>query len=362
MGGPDGEGETSCCRLRRRCGVGGHKRPSDVSRPVRAIGPILRKPDQRLLKVASSDVSAVRHAVDDMTAIEHQGRSPRPGHLLGFAVGVAEGEQLIAEGFHALHIRKVIRTVKGELSAPDQEGLRIKCRAMDVVKERIAAVIEDLGETPRSASIKAGLHPDTIGKILKPGSISPRADTLSKIAGALGVSLKWLMDGVGEPGEGFPEGDEDIGGIRYGGIVEAGAFRPNDSLNQDAEYRVIPISPDRRYPPLSQYAFEVVGDSMDQARMYPGMWLQAVDIHAWQQIHGEPRDGAFVIVAHTRNGDTERELTVKRLRIYRDRIELCPESSNPKHKPIVFPNPPRDGEGSQADVIAVVISSHNVYF
>jgi SOS-response transcriptional repressor LexA len=233
---------------------------------------------------------------------------------------------------------------------------------MDDFKKRIAEMLEVLGISPRALSIKAGLNPDTVGKILKPEAVSPRADTMAKIAKALGVSVKWLMDGIGEPGEGIEPDDALEPGIRYGGIVEAGAFRPNDNLNQDAELRIIPLTPDRRYPTASQYAFEIVGDSMDRARMYPGMWIQAVDTHAWQRLHGEPRDGMFVVVARTRNGDDERELTVKRLRIYRDRIELCPESSNPRHKPIIFPNPPRDEEPAEAVIIAVVVSSHNLYF
>jgi hypothetical protein len=47
---------------------------------------------------------------------------------------------------------------------------------------------------------------------------------------------------------------------------------------------------------------------------------------------------------------------VKRLRIFRDRIELQPESINKSHKALVFPNPPRDAE-SGANVIAVVLSA-----
>lgn len=226
------------------------------------------------------------------------------------------------------------------------------------IYQRIKSRLDELGLSERKASMLAVGNSQFIRNIRKGQSVSPRGENISKLAKVLQVSESWLLGTSDDPSE--PQ-NQSAQGIRYGGIVEATAFRPNDVLNQDAEYRTVPIAPDPRYPPYSQFAFQVVGDSMDQADMRPGSWVQAVEIHAWQSLHGEPRDGTFVIVARTRNGDDERELTVKRLRIYRDRIELCPESSNPKHKPIVFPNPPQEDQPAEGQIIAIVISSHRLY-
>lgn len=139
--------------------------------------------------------------------------------------------------------------------------------------------------------------------------------------------------------------------------MQAGAFRRNNPFDQDAEQRRIPLPHDPRYPAAAQYAFAVVGDSMTEAHIIEGMHVLAVDLHTWERLHGEPRDGLLVVVARQRNGEPERELTVKRLRIFRDRLELQPESRNPAHSPIVFALPPRQDEEAGAEIIAVVLSA-----
>lgn len=196
-------------------------------------------------------------------------------------------------------------------------------------------------------------NPDLIRNLKRNRSRSPRGESISKLARVLDVSESWLLGTTDDPGVPIVEAER---GIRYGGIVEAGAFRPVELLNQDADHKFLPLSPDPRFPAKDQYAFEVVGDSMNLARILPGMLVQAVDVYAWERLHGEPGDGKLVIVARTRSADPERELTVKRLRIFRDRIELRPESDNPVHKPLAYPNPPREGE-DMAVVIAVVLKS-----
>jgi hypothetical protein len=64
-----------------------------------------------------------------------------------------------------------------------------------------------------------------------------------------------------------------------------------------------------------------------------------------------------VVVARYRNGEAERELTIKRLRIFPDRMELRPESVNKAHQPIAFALPPRQDEEGEATIIAVVLSA-----
>jgi SOS-response transcriptional repressor LexA len=225
--------------------------------------------------------------------------------------------------------------------------------------QRIKRRLDALGITERQASIKAVGNSQFIRNIRKGMSTSPRGANIAKLARVLNTTEAWLLgtsDEVEAPSEGKAEH-----GIRYGGIVEAGAFRPWDELNQDAELKHVPLAPDARFPIWAQSAFEVIGNSMDRAHVLPGMYLQTIDIHAWEKSHGDPRDGQLVIVARTRDGNPERELTVKRLRVYRDRLELVPESSDDRHKPLVFPNPPRPEGEIEVQIIAVVISSHWLY-
>lgn len=206
----------------------------------------------------------------------------------------------------------------------------------------------------RQASLKVSGNAQFIRNIRKGASASPRGENIIKLAKVLEVSESWLMGTSNDPGE-APQ-DAPMG-VRFGGIVEAGAFRREDGSNQEAGLRLIPLPPDPRYPAISQYAFQVMGDSMTEAKIFEGMHVLAVDVHAWERLHGEPGDGKLVVVARQRNGDSERELTIKRLRLFRDRIELRPESRNPAHQAIVFPLPSRQDEEVEASIIAIVLSA-----
>jgi SOS-response transcriptional repressor LexA len=219
------------------------------------------------------------------------------------------------------------------------------------IYDRIQQKIKELGISERAASIKAVGNAELLRNIRRGKSMSPHSGSLTKLARVLGVSETWILTGEGQ--EDFLPSSQ---GLRFGGIVEAGTFRPNNNFDQD-EAPLIEVPADPRYPQSSQFAFKVMGDSMTEAKIFEGMFVLALDIHAYEKLHGEPQDGKLVIVARTRNGNPERELTVKRLRIFRDRLELQPESTNPKHQALVFPNPPRHDEAEEAQVIAVVLSA-----
>lgn len=194
---------------------------------------------------------------------------------------------------------------------------------------------------------------------LERGQVQYTQPMLEALAAALHCSPSDLISRSPDmlvPDDGAEPTEEHPFGVRYGGIVEAGTFRSDDGLNQDDTYRYIQMAPDRRYPLDSQFAFQVIGDSMEKAGIVDGMWVLAVDIYTWERLHGLPRDGALVIVARTRDGHPERELTVKRLRIFMDRYELQPESGNPTHKPIVSALPLKE-HTEEWSVQAIVISA-----
>lgn len=218
----------------------------------------------------------------------------------------------------------------------------------------------------------AGMSPDTVGKLLLGKSRHLRSDHIAALAKVLDCDEAWLLGSTPSPASELrparlapaPPG----GGVAYGGIAEAGAFRPVNIFDQEAEHRRLPIAPDARFPPADQAAFEIMGDSMTEAGLHPGMWALAVDVHAWHRRMGEPGDGSLVVVARTRNGNPEREITVKRLRIFRDRIELRPESANPVHQPVVLPRQPAgdggpetDGTGATVQILAVVLQAIRLF-
>jgi SOS-response transcriptional repressor LexA len=222
------------------------------------------------------------------------------------------------------------------------------------IYQRIKQRLDELGMSERQASLKVSGNGQFIRNIRRGASQSPRGENIIKLAKVLGVSESWLMGTSDDEGS-APE--ERPFGVRFGGIVEAGAFRREDGTNQDAELRLIPLPPDPRYPASRQFAFQVMGDSMTEAKIFEGMHVLAVDVHAWERVHGHPNDGKLVVVARYRNGEAERELTIKRLRIFPDRMELRPESVNKAHQPIAFALPPRQDEEGEATIIAVVLSA-----
>jgi SOS-response transcriptional repressor LexA len=112
---------------------------------------------------------------------------------------------------------------------------------------------------------------------------------------------------------------------------------------------------------MAQYAFSVMGDSMTRERIFEGMHVLAVDVVVWERLHGQPRDGQLVVVARAHNGHPERELTVKKLRVFTDRLELQPCSDNPSYSPLVFPLPLREDAEAEAHIIAVVLSATWIY-
>ena len=67
--------------------------------------------------------------------------------------------------------------------------------------ENLTSAREGSGVTQEELSFRAGLHRTEIGLLERGGRI-PRIDTLAKLAGALGVPMSSLLDGIDwQPGE-----------------------------------------------------------------------------------------------------------------------------------------------------------------
>lgn len=222
---------------------------------------------------------------------------------------------------------------------------------------RIEDTLERIGMSPRAASIAASLHPDTLGKVISGKTKSLRGDNAKAVAGVLGVSVFWLLSGQEED----VDPAEDPGyGEPYGGILEAGPFRPVDLLDQD-EHRRIPISRDTRYPKGQFVAYEVRGDSMNLENIVEGMWVLAMNIEDWKTWYGGLRDGMLVVVQASRHGGQEIERTVKQLQIFPDRMVLVPKSSNSRHRPVDYLKKDDPDNGEKIEIIGVVTKAERLY-
>lgn len=222
--------------------------------------------------------------------------------------------------------------------------------------ERIEKRLKIVGLSAMAASMKAGLSKDVIRNWKRDPDLMPTTRSLMALAPVLETTVNWLLYEI-EEGEQSDESRAAVApGIRFGGIVEAGNFRRVNIFNQDAEFAIVPIQPNPHYPFEAQFAFKVEGESMNLEKIFPGMWVHAVEATSWSRIHGEPNDGELVVVEVFRNDNQERELTVKMLRIFRDRIELQPRSSE-SHETYVIPHTQYEEFADKYRVKAVVLSS-----
>lgn len=147
--------------------------------------------------------------------------------------------------------------------------------------------------------------------------------------------------------------------LPFAGYVAAGLWHPVDELDQDGLEVPDFVLSHPSYPKARQYAYMVRGDSMNLVGIDDGMWVVAADAADFVDLYGETESGDLVVVERSRHQGSERELTVKEIRFYRDRYELLPRSSNPSHQPIVVPhNHGIEESGEQVRVIGIVLTSY----
>ncbi|BAQ44368.1 hypothetical protein Maq22A_c04810 [Methylobacterium aquaticum] len=207
-----------------------------------------------------------------------------------------------------------------------------------------------------------------------PGARAYKPEHARQYARRFGVTPEWLLLGTDQAGGlGGGDGAEQVVSghpgtrrpglteivhrgveITPGGIVEAGAFRSVDEYNDDPPPPMLGL-PDREFPNLKQYYYEVSGDSMNALKKRPilsGDIVVGIDYEAFQG-RLPLRDGMIVVVEQTLNGGLLRELSIKQLEIYEDRYELHPRSTNAAHKPIIIKHNIEADDGRTVRILAV---------
>lgn len=224
---------------------------------------------------------------------------------------------------------------------------------------RIAQRLKELGLSPRAASLRAGLKPDTVRTILRRDA-KGRGDTLAKLAPVLGRSVDWLSGAsddeanpfsVENEASGRPPGTSDHSHFRfddegrarqvtprrlkptahappvaappYRGRAAAGLWVEDEAeLTGDGH---APFASDPRYPTAAQYALALEGDSLNE--IYPpGVVVHVVARDAYPAFI---RPGDLVVLARRRGGLLER--SVKELRAdAAGRLQAWPRSTNPR--------------------------------
>lgn len=181
-------------------------------------------------------------------------------------------------------------------------------------------------------------------------------------AKAFKVSAGWLLTGDG-PGpnsppqagastvEELPAGDA-FTFAKVDGSVQAGAFLAVEALDDLGE--VISAPRDRRFPYARQVAYRVKGDSMNQARPKPMDDGDYIVCAIWEDLGLKEKDGLNVVVQQTTADGQLRERSVKEMRVFPDRVEFHPRSSNPAYKPIVVNREYHTDDGKEVTILALV--------
>lgn len=181
------------------------------------------------------------------------------------------------------------------------------------------------------------------------------------------VSPAWLAFGQGpmsidQNGTGKPEGsgladsanlnDVTVGRMYVRWTAEAGNWREFDDYSdqEEPEWYMVPTRPGDT---MRRFLTKIAGDSMDKARLFDGDFVVTID---WNDLDRPANDGEIVVVQQTRDGGHTIETTVKQIRVHKDRYELHPRSSNPKHKAIIVKHGDGERDGRQVTIIGLVES------
>jgi SOS-response transcriptional repressor LexA len=226
---------------------------------------------------------------------------------------------------------------------------------------RIERRLSEIGRSASAVSEEATGKKDAIRKIYNAArageEFNPRVDTLQGLARVMGRTVGW-MTGEEESPSSLSPPVAASGDLAYAGIAQAGLFRPVDEyFNQDEAWdRPDGLMRHPSYPRARQYAWKVGGKSMDLAGIADGQWIVGADASDYVDQYGDIESGDLVVVQRTRFQGSERELTVKEIRYYRDRYELHPRSSDPSFKPIIVAND-QTADDEEVTVVGVVLSA-----
>lgn len=225
------------------------------------------------------------------------------------------------------------------------------------LEERMAA--KKLKASPLATAM--GKSDSFVRDILRGKTKVPSAENLDRMAAALGTTTDYLLGKTDQAETLGPAVEVSTKPLEYGGRVQAGAFLSIDDYFSQDEDGHIPdfVTTHPSYARAKQYAWLVVGSSMDLVDIKDGMWIVGVEYLDYIDQYRDVETGDFVIVERIRAGGHEREVTVKEVRFYRDRMELIPRSSDPSIETIVVPHDmTADSDAETVKIKAVVIAAY----
>lgn len=128
--------------------------------------------------------------------------------------------------------------------------------------------------------------------------------------------------------------------VKVVGTASAGLWKDVSVIaGEDFVHEEIPVIESRRYAGYRQYALLVEGPSINR-KIPDGRYAICV---AWDELGGELKDGQYIHVERNRGG--LQEVTIKKVRVINGRVELWPDSTDPRFQtPIELAHPDEDTE------------------
>lgn len=224
-------------------------------------------------------------------------------------------------------------------------------------KAYIRYVMDRLDIAPTALAARAGLSATTLTRPLNDPEhkFTLSNSTLAKVGAATGISYSDYLRESGPEDDRVSRSPKRLSSAVRVATVEAGAWREVDEFDQ-SEPEWVAVPPDDKYPDATQDVYDVSGDSMNDLKPHPitpGSRIVAV---RYDEIASRAplRDGLVVVVQRSRDGGHVRELSVKQVAWFDDRIEFQPRSTNPKHKPIVVKHDSWEDDGVEVAIVGLV--------
>lgn len=208
-------------------------------------------------------------------------------------------------------------------------------------------------------SLAAGLTHSTVGEWIRETKgfkqKSPSFDSLAQVARVLNVSLDIFVEGDAAARIAETHGKLEAASARVAplvGLIQAGVWQEPGMLDFEEAIEV-PHSPHPVYGALPQFAWRVVGSSMNRIARN-GEYVIGVKLI---DIGARPPENAPVVVER-RRGSTY-EYTAKRIRYLPDGIQLVPDSEDERfQQPVWVSNHAGDDEEVEATHLIIGVYRH----
>jgi transcriptional regulator with XRE-family HTH domain len=230
-----------------------------------------------------------------------------------------------------------------------------------VLQKNLKALMDAQGFSGRGLGAAAGTSEMAVGKILTGESRNPRSDTLMKLARALGVSVAELTGERDIPIAAFDRqqkptvANDSIQRLHVRWEAAAGAWLEVDTHRDADEFADAPITSGGT---AFKFLARVKGNSMDLEGMPDGSLAVCLE---WEEVGRDPKDGDILLVQQTRDGGLMVETSIKMVKVFRDRYELHPRSSQPGYKVITIPKDAEPNDGREVKILGLVLGSYKEF-